>query len=337
MKAFIVFTLFFAVITQTAFARNWDRVRIPGAVCGDGLPYYVFVDQKKDSKNLLIEFMGGGACWSNDTCWSPLNIRTWIHPIPEVPMFSYMTSDFWLYSQHPFVDDSSVYFPYCTGDVFAGDHVGYYDPKPVHHTGYRNIVMALDHLSKEKIIPFKKMEKVVVWGASAGAIGALVHLENIESYTAKKSKKIAIIDSAGLHFGSTFWHKFTPELFNDYKKTFARLGLEIDYDDGFLAPKMGPVFEKLSHWNLGFMQSTRDEVMSNVFGEILPADHEQLVLSNQGISSVALNYPHVKTWISRSHMHTFLLLKTSSSFEDEQQRSAMDFVDELLASSKVLK
>jgi hypothetical protein len=318
------------------FARNWTRVKIPGAVCGDGLPYSVFVDQKKNSKKLLIEFMGGGVCWSQETCWGK-NFRTWIHPIPEVPAFSFMTSDFWAYSNHPFVDDSAIYFPYCTGDVFSADHEAEYGGVlPTYHKGYSNIVLAMQYLAQNRFIPFNKLERVTVWGASAGAIGALVHLQNIEPYLSATSKKIAMIDSAGLHFGPTFWHKFTEQLFSDFQTSFTSLGLPIDYNDGFLAPKMGPVFQSLSNWNIGIMQATRDEVMSNVFGDISPEEHQSLVLSDRGIASVAKNYSNVKTWISKSYMHTFLLLRSTSYVEDMEQRSALTFVEQVVNNATVL-
>lgn len=331
--AILSITTFFA---QATYARNWEKIKIPGAVCGDGLPYQVFVDKKADTKNLLIEFMGGGACWSDQTCWG-LNFRTWIHPIPEAPFFSYMTSDYWGWSTHPFRGDSAIYLPYCTGDVFSADHVANYDGKKVHHQGYRNVVMAFAYLKEKNIISFKDLERVTVWGASAGAIGVLVHLNNLEPYFAKETVKIAVIDSAGLHFGPTFWQKFTPELFSDYQQTFAKIGLNVTADDGFLAPNMGPVFSKLSNWTIGILQATRDEVMSTVFGDIAPRDHRRLILSNQGLPAVAKNYANVHTWVSDSDMHTFLLLKSSSYMDDMENKSAINFVNQLVYNAEGLK
>lgn len=331
----ITLSLFVLSFSFNVFARDWTRVKIPGAVCGDGLPYSVFVDQKKNSKNLLIEFMGGGACWSQETCWGK-NLKTWLHPIPKLPAFSFMTSDSWSSAVHPFIEDSAIYFPYCTGDVYSADHQVNYSKLTTYHRGYKNIVLALEYLNKKSDVPFKSLERVTVWGASAGAIGALVHLQNIEPYLSASAKKIAIFDSPGLHFGPTFWHKFTNQQFSDYSKTFSSLGLDIDYNDGFIAKSMGPVFQRMSNWNIGVLQATKDRVMSSVFGNISAEDHEQLVLSDQGLPAIAKNYPHVKTWVSNSAMHTFLILKSSSDLEDIEKRSAVKFVEEVVNSATVL-
>ena len=41
-------------------------------ICGDGTPFSFFVSRptqrKTNANKLLIEFMGGGACWDEDTC-----------------------------------------------------------------------------------------------------------------------------------------------------------------------------------------------------------------------------------------------------------------------------
>ena len=336
----LISLLFVSLFVQSTYARNWDRIEIPGAVCGDGLPYTVFVDPKANSKNLLIEFMGGGACWDFGTCYgvdlNGINFRTWMHPIIEVPFYSYMTSDMWLWSDHPFKNDSAIYLPYCTGDVFSADHKAYYDGVPAYHQGYRNVLLTFAYLNKKNILKFNKTERLTVWGASAGAIGAFVHLKNIEPYF-PKANKIALIDSAGLHFGKNFWYKFTPELFHDFSKSFAGVGLRLDYNDGFVAQHMGPVLSGLKDWTIGIMQSTRDQVMSTVFGEVSPAEHRQLVLSDRGIAAIARPYQNTSVWISDSDMHTFLLLRSTSNAEDLQNESAINFVNHIVDKATLFK
>lgn len=340
MKTLITIFAFVSLVTQTTFARNWDRVEIPGAVCGDGLPYSIFVNKKADSKNLLVEFMGGGACWDFGTCFgvdlSGIKLRTWMHPLPEVPFYSYLTSDMMFWNDHPFKDDSAIYLPYCTGDVFAADHVADYSGFKTYHQGYRNIVATFQYLAQKNILKFSEVERLTAFGASAGAIGALVHLKNIEPYF-PRAKKIAIIDSAGLHFGPTFWNKFTPRLVGDFTQAFASAGLTLNPNDGFVAQYMGPVFANLKQWNIGIMQATRDQVMSTVFGEISPEEHRRLVLSDRGIVAVAKNYPNTSVWISDSDMHTFMLLRSTSHKEDMENESAINFVNSVVESSILLK
>lgn len=332
MKVLIAI-LITTLTAQAVFARDWNRIEIPGAVCGDGLPYSVFIDKNVKSKNLLIEFMGGGVCWNFDTCYG-LNIKTWMHPIVEAPLYSYLTSDIWLYSDHPFKNDSAIYLPYCTGDVFSADHKAAYAGLSAYHQGYRNVLLTLSYLKQKQIINFAQTERLTVWGASAGAIGALVHLKNIEPYFTK-AKKIALIDSPGLHFGQNFWHKFTPELFRDFSKAFGQVGLKLDYNDGFIAQHMGPVLSSLNQWTIGILQSTRDQVMSNVFGDISPEQHKQLVLSDRGIAAVASAYSNTDVWIADTDVHTFLLFRHSSQIQSTQQESAIKFVENILKKPQI--
>lgn len=317
------------IVTSIASARKWDRIKIPGAYCGDGAEYSVFVSNK-DSQNLLIEFMGGGACWSWDTCYGP-NFRTWAHPLPKAPAFSYLTSDFARWKKHPFKNDSALYLPYCTGDVHAGNHIAQYGPFKTYHTGYNNIRIAFQYLTHNKIITFQNKKRVAVWGASAGAIGTLVHLKTIEPYIAANTKKYAFIDSPGLHFGKDFWHKFTPELQQDYKNTFASLGLNIDLNDGFVAPQLAQPFHQYSNWEIGVFQSTKDMIMSSVFGEISPEEHKNLLESAQGLPAIAKSFPNISVWIQDSFLHTFLVLTATAKSKNVDDISARDFVNQILA------
>lgn len=336
----LISLLFVSLFVQSTYARNWDRIEIPGAVCGDGLPYSVFINKKANSKNLLVEFMGGGVCWNFDTCYgmdfNGINFRTWMHPLVEVPFYSYMTSDVRLLSDHPFTKDSAIYLPYCTGDVFSADHKANYDGVPAYHQGYRNVIMTFAYLQKKNILNFNNTERLTVWGASAGGIGAFVHLRNIETYF-PRAHKIAIIDSAGLHFGKNFWHKFTPQLYNDFSKAFAAAGVQLNYNDGFIAQHMGPVLNNLKQWTIGIMQSTRDGVMSTGFGDISPDNHRALVLSNRGIAAVARPYPHTSVWIADSDQHTFLLLPSTSQAQDIHKQSAINFVKQIVAKAALLQ
>lgn len=48
-----------------------------------------------------------------------------------------------------------MYFPYCTGDVHSGNHIGQYEKKVYHYSG-RNIDLALAYLVKSNLIEFSK-------------------------------------------------------------------------------------------------------------------------------------------------------------------------------------
>lgn len=321
MKKLLLISL--CLFQFNTFAREWLKVFIPNAKCGDGTDYFVFVSNKQNKK-LLIELMSGGACWSLDTCWGP-NLRTWIHPIPKIPNFSVLTND--SIEENPFKDFSSVYFPYCTGDIYAGNHVGKYlfGQVPTYHQGKRNIQLSMNFLKEKNYISFENINDLVIFGASAGAIGSLLHADYFNSFTPNTKNRTIISDSPGLHFGREFWDKFTYPLLNDFDVTFKEAGLNLDFKTGIITSELKNVFELKKSWNIGILQGTQDIIMSIVFGNISPSEHEDLVLGPTGIVRVAKPYKNVDTWINKSPMHTFLVLKQSMNMESESGETALEF------------
>ena len=322
-KIFLVLLL----ISFSASAREWNKVKIPDAKCGDGADYFVFVSPKP-GKKLLIELMSGGACWSADTCWGP-NLRTWIHPIPKLPSFSVLTND--QISSNPVKDASAVYFPYCTGDIYAGTHMGKYlfGTLPTYHYGKKNIHLTMNYLKANKLINFDSIEDLTIFGASAGAIGSLLHADFFNSFTPHSKKRTLLSDSPGLHFGREFWDKFTYPLLNDFDETFREAGLNLDFKNGIITTELKNVFRLKEHWNIGILQGSQDIIMSTVFGDISPSEHEDLVLGPTGVVKVAKPFKNVDTWIDMSPMHTFLVLKQSMNMESEKSETALEFASRI--------
>jgi hypothetical protein len=167
---------------------NWQKVELPGTVCGNGSQYRFFVNNT-GSPNLLFFFEGGGACWDYDTCSgrsgslgaaNPNGIidgymqgfeATYVSPIvngadPGLPLRSRtdLATRGW----------NIVYLPYCTGDVHVGNNVAtYLDPNgqqpPIawHHNGYTNTLAAIDYAHNA----FPQVAKLLVTGFSAGGTG----------------------------------------------------------------------------------------------------------------------------------------------------------------------
>jgi hypothetical protein len=316
----IFFTLFYS---QMLWARSFENIKIPGAKCGNGADYEVFVSKLNDDK-LMVEFMGGGACWDRLSCFELP--RTWIRPIPNIHIFSTLTSSG---EDNPYSEHSMLYFPYCTGDVHIGNHVATYGGKTVYHNGKNNIILALKYLTEKKIIDFKSFRDVTIWGASAGAIAALIYAKKLDDYLASGAKKTLIADSPGLHFGKKFWNKFPEETKKDYDVAFRSVNLKVDFNDGFVAKKFRPVLEIYRDWNVGILISTRDSIMSLLFGDISPSDQEKLVLGPEGLPAVAKGFPNVKVWLTQSYMHTFLVLRESAAMESSNGESAMNFVKDV--------
>jgi hypothetical protein len=304
-------------------AREWQRIEVPGAVCGNGYQYSIFVDIKPNSEKLLVEFMPGGACWSTWSCYGP-RFRTWIHQMPKLPAFSVIGSGNPEVS--PVADHSAIYFPYCTGDVYAGRHVARYQTGArVHHQGHQNVTLAFEHLRDEGIIPFDKIEELTFYGASAGAIGALIHGKRIyENYVPKAQKRRIISDSPGLHFGPTFWEKFPEQLFDDIRQALADVDFVFDENDGFVAPNLPRTCKFYSDFSIGILQGSQDLVMAYLFGEINHWEHEKLVYSDLGLYEQTKSTPNCAAWVPSTKHHTFLVLPMTADYEAGPKSTSVD-------------
>lgn len=307
MKRFI-YILPIILFSFSTYARNWQKIYIPEAQCGDGTPYYVFIDYK-NNKKLAIEFMGGGACWDYDSCYGK-NTRTKLNPIKKWPVFSVVSSGYKIAS--PVHDHTMIYFPYCTGDVFSGNHLARYKNKTVNHKGYTNVQKSIEYIQSNNFFDFKNLEQLILTGASAGAIGAFVHTQTLERYVSEHTKLRLIADSPGLHFGNTFWDKFSHSLFRDFEDSFSGVGLRIQKGDGLIAKYLPQMCRRLRGWKVGVMQSTYDLVMSRGFGEISPWKHRRQVLGPYGVLEQAKYTDNCEAWVHDSIAHTFLLLPVTT-------------------------
>jgi hypothetical protein len=324
MKLLMLIILVFQA--QSLWAADFEKVAIPGAKCGNGSPYVVFL-RKQSTEKLLVEFMGGGACWNKESCFKLPH--AWVKPIPMIDSFSTLTTD--NDSYNPFAHHSMVYFPYCTGDVHIGNHVATYNGKKVYHYGRRNILLALDYLEQHNLINFKSYNDVTVWGASAGAMASLIYGKNINERLGIGVKKTMIADSPGLHFGEHFWDKFPEAMKKDFKVAFNDVGLQVNFNDGLIAKNMSVVFSQYLDWNIGVLMGTQDYVMSKVFGDIDPKQEEILIMGPEGLPAVARDFPNVKVWLKQTRMHTFLIVKESAEMDSTKGESAIDFVRNVYA------
>lgn len=322
-----IFFLIFVTLSFNAHAIEWTTIKIPGAKCGDGSQYRVFY-KKGSSSKVAIELMGGGACWNLATCWGP-NLRSWIHPIPAVPAFSYLTSQ-----KSPLKDHSLVYFPYCNGDVFIGRHEANYSKKiKTYHHGYLNVKKTFEYLREQKLIAFNQVEQFVFYGSSAGGIGALFHTKTVDAYLPSHAKKLLIADSVGLHFGQNFWEKFSPAMLDDFNSSFKEIGMKVDFSTGFIAQEVKSFCANSRDWQMGFIQTTRDIIMSLVFGNISQKEHEKLVLGQNGIKNVLKSVSNCSTHIAQGQGHAILLIPKVAEIEKDIDSgvSAKDYVNELIA------
>lgn len=318
MKTLVI--LIFIFQSYTLLGNTFESIKIPGAKCGNGDDYSVFYRAGSQDK-LLVEFMGGGACWDESSCFRVLH--AWIKPIPNIKIFSAFTSK--NEKINPYIDHSVLYFPYCTGDVHIGNHISNYNGKNVYHYGKRNVLLSLKYLEETQVIKFANFNDVTVWGASAGAMATLFYSKNIDEMLSPGTKKTMIADSPGLHFGKSFWDKFSQDGKKDFEVAFNEIGLKVDFSDGFIAKNMGPVLERYTDWNIGFLIATKDIIMSKMFGDITPEDAEKLILGPEGLPAVASQFSNVRVWLKKTYMHTFLITEPSSRMTSLYGDTAINF------------
>jgi hypothetical protein len=282
---------------------DWDKLKVPGAKCGDGQPYQAYV-KKNNPQKWIVELQGGGACWNRSTCWGPTPL-TFIHPIPSALLAKYLIKK--NQTKLDLSDHSYLYLPYCTGDVHVGTHTTRYGGLPVHHVGHTNVEQSLDYLEQKGMVEWNKVENAVLLGSSAGAIGALFHIESLEKRLPPNSQKSLIADAPGLHFGDRFWDRWSVELMKDFQNGFQSIGLDFQESNGMVASQMKHYCSRYSSWRIAFLQGTKDIVMSALFGTVAPDEHEKLVLGSGGILKTTEDPSDTcRSWVKKTYQHTFL-------------------------------
>lgn len=145
---------------------------------------YGFAVRPGDPSKVVVEFEGGGACWSESTC---------DHPFTEDPA-SATYKDFVLGEQYtgttqvglrdhanqdnPVQGWTHVIVPYCSADVHWGDSESQYEGRTVQHRGFKNTSAVLAYLYSQVTAP----EHVFVTGCSAGGYGSIYYTPGIREH-----------------------------------------------------------------------------------------------------------------------------------------------------------
>lgn len=134
------------------------------------------------SRDLVIYFAGGGACWDALTC-ETLQTAT-SGPFGSTQLAA-TTSAFGgsifdrTLAGSPFASANFVYVPYCTGDEHGGNNTVTYATNSgstqYHHAGRANFAEDLTRLA----LRFAAPTKVIVIGSSTGGYGALFNYDSI--------------------------------------------------------------------------------------------------------------------------------------------------------------
>lgn len=212
--------------TQADRSRaDWQQVLNPAPVTAglDGKPHaaacsgfpgsdpaFSFWHKRGKSKNLVVYFEGGGACWDSLSCTFPMSAGVPAQVpqlyMPQVPAGNNPAAYDGIFNTrhpaNPVKDWSFVYIPYCSGDVHSGAaDRSYYNvghpviplPSsfPIHHGGYDNFMVVLDWMRKN----VDKPEQILVAGSSAGGYGASINFPWVKR-AFPKAKMAVLADGA---------------------------------------------------------------------------------------------------------------------------------------------
>ena len=175
MQRTLAAALLLAVAAAPA-AAQWQAIE-PGAptVCSDGSPFRFFVHPGSPER-LLVEFEGGGGCWSAETCALEIYTRR-ITTDPELARRLGLLVGIYdrAHPENPFRDWTHVYVPYCTGDLHWGNATRAYTPAfgapyTIQHKGAVNAASALAWTFENVAAP----KQVAVVGCSAGGYGSIL-------------------------------------------------------------------------------------------------------------------------------------------------------------------
>ncbi len=245
--------------TPQMTAGEWTVFRPGGeTTCARGTEYAYGVRGGTVNK-VVIDFMGGGACWDELTCsFSGSLFNETVDPDNLEAL-----SGTGIYDvdnpENPFRDWYHVFIPYCTGDVHWGDSVVSYGEGDsqftIQHKGRTNAQTVLDWVYDN----FSDPETVFVTGCSAGAYGSIGWAPHIMKHY-ESSKVYQMGDSgAGIITDDFFRQSFpswNPEgIFPSFIPGLDPAKLDIfDFDLPYLYAQVANYFTKntVSEYNSNF-------------------------------------------------------------------------------------
>jgi hypothetical protein len=172
-----------APVPERTLPGLWQKIELPGTVCGNGSQYKFFVNYSSTSNNLMVNLEPGGACWDYGSCAGDGGLRGAANP--DGIGDNHMSMLKWEFlplnrrdSTNPIGDWNMVFLPYCTGDLHTGNReASYENPEPnaeplrFHHRGHDNVMRVIEWLR----LMFPKVPRLLVTGCSAGGTGSLVN------------------------------------------------------------------------------------------------------------------------------------------------------------------
>ncbi len=202
---------------------KWHTVPLKGNTkCSNGSAYEIYV-RKGTSKNVMIYFAGGGACWDAYSASRPINLMSVLDGNTRKLKSFYFPKLQWFYPKamggigdpkdlnNAFRDWNIVFIPYCTGDMHIGDITRTYTFEgkkiEVNHNGRTNSLAALNWVFKN----FGGGNKIMVSGESTGAFASAFYAPLVADHYSNQ-KIYCLCDAAMLT--SNRWIEIVDNVWN---------------------------------------------------------------------------------------------------------------------------
>ena len=216
---------------------KWHTVDLGGdTLSSDGSEYAIFIRRGR-SRNLLVHFSGGGACWDSITASKPITLTSVLFGHSRELEAYYFRSLTRLFPtalggiaatddpRNGFADWNIVFIPYSTGDIHIGDVVNTYTHNgkaiKVYHNGRRNVLAALGWVYSN----FDGPEKILVAGESSGAWASAFYAPSVADHY--RGRKVYCL-SDGVGIVSRRWRQLCDEVWK--ADSSRKLGVEIGTD-----------------------------------------------------------------------------------------------------------
>ncbi|HEX8438843.1 pectin acetylesterase-family hydrolase [Archangium sp.] len=295
----------------TPSPSTWSWIDISQSTCDEGTPTGLGANLT-DSKNLLIFFNGGGACWDATTC---LQLNTSTHGPFTQTQFEALASrtlsgsilDRQL-ANNPFQDWNLFFLPYCTGDLHIGNAEAVYTTggtsKTFHHKGRVNTEAFLARIAATVPNP----EQVVVTGASAGGFGAALNYDLIRSTF--PHAKVFLLDDSGPLLKSNAMPANLRDAWArawNYDAVLDALDPAVKGDYSALYPALA---RKYPHDRMALLSSEQDQVIRSYMG-LSPTAFQSALRDLD--ATVLEPLPNTRAFLTPGQGHTMLFNPTSQS------------------------
>lgn len=176
---------------------QWHWMDIDGMLCRDSSATGIGVRLGEKSTKWMIYLMGGGACFTPETCASNPSSYDENQFLDETANSYYnvglLNNE---RAENPVKDWNVVFVPYCTGDVHSGnlpDGVPLGGTEKQQYVGNPNVQLVLDFL--QPYMEEKQMDELMVTGISAGGFGT--HITFFEAKERFPNVKTHLINDSG--------------------------------------------------------------------------------------------------------------------------------------------